>query len=78
MGALDLEISVVIPIKDRPIQLENLLSCLFKQSLDREKYEVLVVSNCSTQSLDDICSKYDARMITANIKANSYHARNQG
>lgn len=50
--------SVVIPVKNEEIVLPRLLNALLHQNYPREKVEVIVVEDGSTDATVDVCKKY--------------------
>lgn len=60
------KISVVIPTYNSYINLNILLASLFNQSLDINKYEIIIVDDASTDSTKEIVNKYSKDNI--NIK----------
>lgn len=56
-------ITAVVCTRDRAHFLEKCIKSLFKQSLNRDKYEILVIDNGSTDSTADVLKRYDEEPI---------------
>lgn len=55
------EISIVIPTRNRVMYLEKFFLSLAKQTLDVNKYEVIIVDNGSTDTTKMVCQKWKKR-----------------
>jgi len=67
----DLYFSIIIPVYNRPKEIDELLSSLVQQSYS-DKYEVIIVEDGSTLKADDVIKKYKKTLnINYLIKANS-------
>lgn len=55
-----IEISVIVPTRNRAALLDRTINSLLSQSLSKEKFEVLVVDNGSTDDTKAVCNKYAA------------------
>jgi glycosyltransferase involved in cell wall biosynthesis len=53
----DIHFSIIIPVYNRPDEIEELLNSLYKQT-DKD-FEVLVIEDGSTIRCEDICKKYE-------------------
>lgn len=63
--------SIIIPVYNRPVELEELLSSLSKLEYDRE-FEIVIVEDGSTIMSDAVCSKFRLQLnINYNYKENS-------
>lgn len=51
-------ISVIIPVYNRRKQLEHCLSSIAKNTLSQDKYEVIVVDDCSTDDTQEFIKNY--------------------
>jgi len=54
-----MDISVVIPTRDRASHVSRSLQALARQSFPRERFEVLVVDNCSTDNTREVASEFE-------------------
>ncbi len=59
----DLSVSVVIPTYNRADTLRRTLRSLAEQSLDRERFEVLVVDDGSTDNTSEVCQAFDSLVV---------------
>jgi glycosyltransferase involved in cell wall biosynthesis len=71
------EVSVVVPARDAEHALPALLESLEGQTLPRERFEVVVVENGSTDRTADVAASYGARVIQRPV-GNRSLARNAG
>jgi cellulose synthase/poly-beta-1,6-N-acetylglucosamine synthase-like glycosyltransferase len=71
-------ISVVIPVWNSPGLLAKCLTALSAQSYPRDRYEVVVVDNGSTDTTADIARNYPCIAVLSEPIAGSYRARNLG
>lgn len=78
------EIAVIICSYNRARHIVGAMDSLYSQTVSRERYEVIVVDNNSTDDTGDVCDKYirehpdyDIRYFTENRQGSS-HARNKG
>ena len=63
--------SIIIPVYNRPVELEELLSSLSKLEYDKE-FEIVIVEDGSTIMSDAVCSKFRPQLnINYNYKENS-------
>lgn len=72
-----LDISVIIPVRNGARSLPPLLESLAAQTLARERFEVIVVDNASSDGTDEVAARYDARVVTEPVP-NRSRARNAG
>ena len=70
-------ISVVVPAYNAERTLDDCLSALSDQTVERSRYEVIVVDDGSTDQTEDIAGSYDVRLI-AQSNAGPAVARNRG
>lgn len=70
-------VSVVIPVYNDRERLELCLAALERQTYRRDRYEVIVVDNGSTQPLEDLLDRFRIRL-EREPKVGSYAARNRG
>jgi len=71
------ELSVIVPVRNGANQLPPLLRSLEEQTLDRDRFEVIVVDNDSTDGTADIAAAHGATVVSEPI-ANRSRARNRG
>jgi glycosyltransferase involved in cell wall biosynthesis len=71
-------ISVVIPVWNSPDSIAKCLSALAAQTYPRDRYEVLVVDNGSTDETADVVRCFPLATLLAEPVAGSYRARNRG
>jgi GT2 family glycosyltransferase len=72
-----LEISVVVPARNGAGSLPALLGSLAAQTLDRERFEVVVVDNASSDATAEIASAAGAVVVSEPVP-NRSRARNRG
>ena len=56
-----IELSIVIPTRNRKDKLEVLLDSLAKQKADPSKWELIVVDNGSTDNTRSLCKKWERK-----------------
>lgn len=61
--AKNLLISVVVPSYNEEAYIEKCLESLVKQDLDKEKYEIIVIDNASTDQTTQIAGTYPVQVI---------------
>lgn len=71
------EISVIVPVRNGASSIDALMRSLAGQTLPRERFEVIVVDNDSTDATAQIAAAHDARVVCEPI-ANRSRARNRG
>lgn len=68
---MNLSYSIIIPVYNRPQEIDELLQSLAKQSFDKD-FEILIIEDGSTLKSDEIVSKYTALLdIKYHFKENS-------
>ncbi|REL24198.1 glycosyltransferase [Rhodohalobacter sp. SW132] len=70
--------SVIIPVYNNWEQLQLCLDALSKQTVDSEKFEIIVVDNASTRSRPDHFRMPDHAILKFESEPGSYAARNRG
>jgi glycosyltransferase involved in cell wall biosynthesis len=70
-------VSVIVPVRNGAKSLPSLLQSLHEQTLARERYEVIVVDNDSSDGTADVAASHGARVVQEPI-ANRSRARNRG
>jgi glycosyltransferase AglI len=71
-------ISVIIPVYNDPEGLSETLSSLRKQTLDRSKFEIIVVNDGALENVSEVCSEFDVAEVKVSPNRGSYNARNRG
>jgi GT2 family glycosyltransferase len=67
---MKMQFSIVIPVYNRPQEVEELLESLCHQTI--KDFEVVVVEDGSTEKCDDICEKYKGQLtLSYHFKPNS-------
>jgi len=72
-----LDLSVIIPVWNGEREIGGLLDCLAAQNAPRDRYEVIVVDNGSTDRTRDVVSLYDFVKLVSETRPGSYAARNK-
>ena len=57
-----MQLSVIIPTKNRDFLLEKVLKSICNQTLEQEKFEVIVVDNGSTDDTKSIAIKFEEKI----------------
>ncbi len=77
-----MDISIVIPTKNRAAQLSRPLQALARQDFPRERFEVLVVDNASTDNTREVASQFEKAFVHFKLlsesQAGAARARNCG
>ncbi len=61
MIPVDLEFSIIIPVYNRPLEVDELLGSITKQSYSKD-YEVIIVEDGSDQTSEDVVKKYQDQL----------------
>ncbi len=69
--------SIIIPNYNKEIYLKECLDSIYNQTLDKEKYEVLLIDDGSTDCSLEIAKNYEVRLFKTNRKM-AGGARNKG
>jgi len=72
-----LSVSVVVPVYNEEGRIAETLEALLKQTYPKERYEVVVVDNGSTDRTREIVARFPVRLLHE-PKHSSYAARNRG
>ncbi len=75
---LNLFVSVIIPVFNDAKRLKICLEALEKQTYSKNKYEVIVVDNDSTENITDIVNGFEQSFTVFESQPGSYVARNKG
>lgn len=73
----DVEISAIVPVRNGAQSLPPLLDSLNGQTLPRERYEIIVVDNDSSDGTAEVARAHGARVVPEPV-ANRSRARNRG
>lgn len=71
-------VSVIIPVWNDPDRLRICLEALERQTLDKDRFEVIVVDNGSTDHTPDVARGFAGVTVLCEPKVGSYAARNTG
>jgi GT2 family glycosyltransferase len=71
------ELSVIVPVRNGATSLPPLLTSLADQTLARDRFEVIVVDNASTDGSADVAARHGVTVVNEPI-ANRSRARNRG
>lgn len=71
-------VSVIIPVYNDASRLELCLDALAAQTFPRDRYEVIVVDNGSTDGTPDVAGRRPVTLLNENEVQSSYAARNRG
>lgn len=70
--------SVVLCTYNREAHIEQCLESLVNQNFPKEKYEIIVVDDCSTDSTRELIKKYPVRLVQHKTNQGIATARNSG
>jgi len=71
-------VSIIVPVWNSSDQIATCLTALGAQTYPRDRYEVLVVDNASTDSTVEVARRFPLAIVLAESTPGSYHARNHG
>jgi len=71
-------VSVIVPVYNDPTGLRTCLECLESQIYPKEKLNIIVVDNKSTDHTPDVAKEFDVELLHENNIQGSYAARNKG
>jgi glycosyltransferase involved in cell wall biosynthesis len=71
-------VSVIVPVWNSPELIATCLSALTAQTYPRDRFEVLVVDNASTDSTAEVARGFPIATLLVERTPGSYHARNHG
>ncbi|MCL5777889.1 glycosyltransferase family 2 protein [Limibaculum sp. FT325] len=74
----DLAVSVIIPVWNDPQRLRLCLEALDMQTLERDRFEVIVADNGSTDNTVEVARSFPGVKIVIEPQKGSYAARNSG
>jgi glycosyltransferase involved in cell wall biosynthesis len=78
MGQPLMDVSVIIPVRNNLVGLKSCLTALHRQTYPADKFEVIVVDNDSTESLEKLHSEFPRVRWLYETAPSSYAARNRG
>lgn len=78
MSSLDVFVSVIIPTYNDYERLLHCIEALEHQTLARNKYEIIVVDNCSSDNTHEKFKDREGLILIQEYKQSSYAARNAG
>ncbi|HYW35664.1 MAG TPA: glycosyltransferase [Balneolaceae bacterium] len=72
--------SIVIPVYNEAVELKKVLNALQEQTFQRDKFEVIVVDNGSTDNTKELVSRYKdvGYILQIEYPNSSYSSRNRG
>lgn len=73
-----MDVSIIIPVYNNKDRLEKCLLALSQQTIPRNKYEIIVVDNDSTDGSYEIAAKYSNAVLIQNRIRSPYPTRNLG
>lgn len=73
-----MNVSVIVPVYNNKLRLEKCLLALSKQTFPRDKYEIIVVDNDSTDGSNEIAAKYSNKVLLQSRIKSPYPTRNLG
>ncbi len=71
-------VSVIIPVYNDSARLRTCLAAIKDQTLSKEKYEVIVIDNNSTDGIRGVVKEFEQVRLAYEEKPGSYAARNKG
>jgi len=71
-------VSVIVPVCNNARCIQTCLESLLAQTYPRERYEVLIVDNGSTDATRDVVQSYPVTLLIEDRTRSSYAARNKG
>ena len=70
--------SIIVPVYNGAESIETCLAALVNQDYPKDKYEIIVVNDGSTDNTPEIVSRYPVRLINLNSNKGRIIARNVG
>jgi glycosyltransferase involved in cell wall biosynthesis len=71
-------VSVIVPVWNSPELIATCLSALSAQTYPRDRFEVLVIDNASTDLTAEVALRFPITTLLVEPTPGSYHARNRG
>jgi len=76
-SVLDSFVSVVVPVRNSPVRIARCIEAILDQTYPKDRFEILVVDNGSTDETPDVIRKYPVRYLAENSVQSPYAARNK-
>ena len=70
-------VSIVVPVRNSPERIAKCIEALLAQTYPKDRFEILVVDNGSTDETPDVIRKYPVTYLEENSVASPYAARNK-
>lgn len=70
--------SIIIPVYKDALGLRDTLLSLNKQSICKDKFEIIVANDGGNKGVTEVCLKHGVKVININPNMGSYFARNRG
>ncbi|MFN3301365.1 MAG: glycosyltransferase [Sediminibacterium sp.] len=71
-------VSVIVPVYNDARRIVKCIEALINQTYPRDRYEILIVDNGSTDNTCSVIKKYPVKLLIEDKKQSSYAARNKG
>lgn len=71
-------VSVIIPVRNRPLEIEACLRSLERVVYPRERLEIVVVDDASSDSTPEVVSEFPVRLVRLREKRQASYCRNLG
>ena len=71
-------VSVIVPVYNDAQRIWKCIESLLQQTYPRQKYEVIIIDNGSTDETRTVIQKYPVKLLIEDKIQNSYAARNKG
>jgi glycosyltransferase involved in cell wall biosynthesis len=71
-------ISVIIPVYKDSKGLKDTLKSLENQTLEKNKFEIIVVNDGGSKEITKVCKKFNVKLVSLIPNGGSYAARNKG
>lgn len=78
VGNTEIDISVVVPFYNAEKHIEECINSLLAQSYRRDRYEIIMIDNNSTDRSTAIVGRYPRINLLSEQKQGAYAARNRG